>query len=675
MKKYLYILIIAIYCIAFSNISNAIDIKDTIAINKLIDELGKSGHSEGTIIIEQLKEYGELATDPLLKRIRKESFTEMTFDCRKACRALGQLGDKRAVEKLLVVITWENYCQGDAISALGYIEDQRAVGPLITALEGDNVWIAARALSKIGDKKAITPLIGALDRNVNNAVMEALNSFGKESSDMALSLLKSNDPKLRKNSTVYLQRIKNKALLASIPMLLNDPNDIVRLEAVKAINHFESIEMREYLLPLIADKNSEVRYQTADTLFTFGDKRAVKTLTKELLFRLKSGCLDAKDWQGNSGSKKAILKCKGIMIERLGDTGSQEAVNPLIKELKGENVSLAATALGSIGDEVAVEPLIDALEPAEDEQKIRILKLIGNSDVEIANKLRKDKNGRIISALNMFGGSAAEIANQQISSKNSRMRRNSLFYLKSIKDEEVLKSIKLALKDRDVEVRVEAIRTIKALRAKQYKEFLFPLVSDKNHIVRYEAAETLYLFGEESIKSAFVDELILRYKMNKYAKIELIDYFVILKDKKSIPILKADLTNWYIKRPVSDALVQLGWKPNSLEEKIHWYIANEQKNELLKRWEDTKIVLISDIVSNEKQSVVNAVYSFIAIGKEEILSELTEILDVKGTVVMAETYLNSGNSILSDAAHRWAKEHGYHVITGSGFHDVAWGRF
>ena len=82
---------------------------------------------------------------------------------REAAVVLGQIGDERAVEPLIVALTGEDpWLRKEAAVALGKIGDERAVEPLIVALTGDDQsWVreaAAEALGNIGDERAVEPL-------------------------------------------------------------------------------------------------------------------------------------------------------------------------------------------------------------------------------------------------------------------------------------------------------------------------------------------------------------------------------------------------------------------------------------------------------------------------------------------------------------------------------------
>ena len=98
----------------------------------------------------------------------------------KAVIALGDIGDKRAVPKLLEVLNSHGFAGSEAARALGKIGDKTAVEPLIRAL-GRGLWMkrwyAAEALGKIGDEKALPVLREALkdeESEVREAAQEAI---------------------------------------------------------------------------------------------------------------------------------------------------------------------------------------------------------------------------------------------------------------------------------------------------------------------------------------------------------------------------------------------------------------------------------------------------------------------------------------------------------------------
>ena len=102
-------------------------------------------------------------------------------------------------------------------------------------------------------------------------------------------------------------------------------------------------------------------------------------------------------------------------------------------------------------------------------------------------------------------------------------------------------------------------------------------------------------------------------------------------------------------------------------------ILHRNGKELKKNWKLTKEVLLKDIRGGNYGVIVNAVYAFIGIGREEMIPVLIRILNTEGDKTMAEAFLNCGHSELNAAAREWAVRHGYTISPGSGAHPVSWG--
>ena len=104
-----------------------------------------------------------------------------------AAEALGDMGDIRAVEPLIVVLNADSsmYAREIAAKALGKLKDARAVDSLITALKktpsaGQLQENAAKALGEIKDTRAVEPLIAALFGGFpskRQAAVKALDEF------------------------------------------------------------------------------------------------------------------------------------------------------------------------------------------------------------------------------------------------------------------------------------------------------------------------------------------------------------------------------------------------------------------------------------------------------------------------------------------------------------------
>jgi HEAT repeat protein len=157
-------------------------------------------HSEWLVRLHAVEALGKSrsaeAVEPLLWVLFNDHDQAIRED---TVRALGQLGDSRAME-FLVTIMKEPGLRTLAVEALGKIGDCRAVPVLIAILEGSDrpsdsrtvagcgdTWdeemntrgAAVRALGILGDEVAIPPLVKALDQTTTRAdAAAALVRFG-----------------------------------------------------------------------------------------------------------------------------------------------------------------------------------------------------------------------------------------------------------------------------------------------------------------------------------------------------------------------------------------------------------------------------------------------------------------------------------------------------------------
>lgn len=157
------------------------------------------------------KSKSEQAVEPLLSVLFNDRDSAVRED---AVRALGEIGDSKAVEYLFTAMQ-EPGLRTLAVGALGHIGDARAVPVLIDVLLGTgppqatrtvagcgDQWneeamtqgAAARALGAIGDERAIPSLVSALNQTFTRAeAAAALAKFGARVVPFLLPLL--NEPR------------------------------------------------------------------------------------------------------------------------------------------------------------------------------------------------------------------------------------------------------------------------------------------------------------------------------------------------------------------------------------------------------------------------------------------------------------------------------------------------
>jgi HEAT repeat protein len=146
-------------------------------------------------------------------------------------------------------------------------------------------------------------------------------------------------------------------------------------------------------------------------------------------------------------------------------------------------------------------------------------------------------------------------------------------------------------------------------------------------------------------------------------------------DMRAIAALVAALPDWHSRRALSKALLQLGWQPQTEREQVYLWIGGGQTQELTENWEKTRRLLLEDVRSANTRLVENAVYTFVSLGREEVVPELVSILDTHENKEMAETFLNCGHKTLAEAARGWATRKGYTVMPFGSGGQASWGNW
>ncbi|MFN4224626.1 MAG: hypothetical protein ACK4E1_07500, partial [Fervidobacterium nodosum] len=89
-------------------------------------------------------------------------------------------------------------------------------------------------------------------------------------------------------------------------------------------------------------------------------------------------------------------------------------------------------------------------------------------------------------------------------------------------------------------------------------------------------------------------------------------------------------------------------------------------------WQQTKKVLVNDLKSKDDRKVKNAVCTLIALGNEEVVNELVNLIENQGNKTIAGIYIKSGHKKLEDAARSWAKKNNVSVDSLSNPYPISW---
>jgi HEAT repeat protein len=477
------------------------------------------------------------AVEPLIRALGDEHEDTRRF----AAEALGRIGDPRAVEPLIGALEWDYYQLFEAALARQKLTDTRSEKEIIDELVEKYVFIreaAAKALGRIGDARAVDALIAALkyiSRNVREAAAEALGRIGDARAvEPLIEALKDREVDVHESAAEALVRLGASAVAPLIDLLKQEKNGPL-LPAVEVLGKIGDAHAVEPLIGALKNESEKVREAAAIALVRIGspaidplvntlkfENKAVRTAAIAILTKLDwkpekdeagayywivkrqwNECVDigsaavdplitalkdqealrSDEWQERQAAVRALgrigkpatgplisaLKfededvCKAA-VDALGQIG-EPAVQPLIDALSDEYYGVcmaAAEALGKIGDPRAVEPLIAALKNGGwymiRKAAAEALGRIGDPRaVEPLIAVLKDEYFKVreagTEALIKIGAPAVEPLIAALQYREWRMRKAATEVLGKIGDARAVEPLIAALEDEDKDVR------------------------------------------------------------------------------------------------------------------------------------------------------------------------------------------------------------------------------
>ena len=605
-----------------------------------------------------------------------------------AVEALGRIGGNRATESLVAALKDDDsdvrQKAAEALDKLGWKaknEDEErlyfiaqkdwekcialngtTMKTLIPALMDKNPRVRKKAAEVLGEieNPAIKALVAALrddSSEVREKAAEALTEMGGIPVIQQLVLaLKHEHFCVREKAAESLGKIGDNRVVKPLVTALNDANWKVREKAAEALGRIGDNRAIESLVAALKDDDSDVRKKAAEALDKLGWK--AKNEDEERLYFIAK-----KDWDrcvmiGEPIAKLLIgvLNDKNPYVQRsaaesLARIGGRDSMKLLIVELRNHRSDIrkkTVETLGEIGGSQAVMPLITVL---------------GDNDPEV----RKAAQEALvkIESIHTIGPLMAALKHE-----NSDVRAAAAEVLGKMSSP-ALEPLIAALWDENWEVREEAAKALGKLKDRCAVNPLIAVLKYEDSCVRpktWKDLSTTIGLVAEPLTTPFITQDI-RVRLH----IAVITALGQIGDKRVVPVLVDALQCWDTAAAAASALEILGWSAESPEDKVHFLVAKKDGSALRQIWGQTRQVLLKDIKSDEDEIVKNALYAFIAIGREDIIEELIAILNTKTDVTLAETYCNCGNKKLTDAAQLWAQKHGCYVKTDSGTYAIRWG--
>lgn len=350
-----------------------------------------------------------------------------------AIRGLGMLGDRRALSLIQEAANHQNsYIAQAALEALGMLPYPESIRMLIDYIAEDHTqrlnytYAASDSLIRIGEQSVIA-LIGSLKTaggrrlfNIRNEFKYIVKAVGRPSLPHLAGAIKSPYIEAKRNAAEALSMFRETEAASILVTALFDRE--LQRDVERYLKYIGPVSIKP-LLPLIDEKNEEVRYSALTILGALGEKSALKPLLKAL----KND------------------KMRSSAIEALGGIREAKAAKALLPFLKNENAGIraqAADSLGLIGNKLAIDPLADLLGTEKDRNaQSGIIGALGNLHARTASQsimvFLKDENGqlRITAAralLNIAAPDSAAALVEALEDRESIVRDHAYKALKKI---------------------------------------------------------------------------------------------------------------------------------------------------------------------------------------------------------------------------------------------------
>jgi HEAT repeat protein len=405
----------------------------------------------------------------------------------------------------------------------------------------------------------------------------------------------------------------------------------------------------------------------ANALGELGDARAVPALTDAISAggETSTAAVDALGKIKDTSAVPALIEVledlattpdevRAHTAATLGAIGDRTAIPALLDVASRagiQDATVLAAALDSLAtlgpeaDRQSIEALLAAAteQPALADAVDRVIAGMGPAGAEELVTLLRDNAYRTgaTDALVRWGAAAVGSLVSALGSANDDDFFTLVGVLERIRDPSVATALVGLLRGDDPEAQVAGIRALALVGSSGAATAIVPMLKSSASEVRLAAIEALGTLGDPAATDALVKLL-----KDKDVKVRTAAAKALgeLGDRDATKALVASLKDAKLSAAAALALAKL--------------------------YKDDPDKLLPYL---KAKATVGVYYGLIRIGADSTIPGLVKALNSFGTKDMAVDYLNCGSTKLEDAAHAWAKKHGYEVVTQPGGGSVQWG--
>jgi HEAT repeat protein len=445
--------------------NSLVDISDPSTLSSLIHSLKDES--------PEVRELAVLAVGNIGGDDIYHSLIELVHDNSPAVRAsialaLGMLDNTDVSDILISLLKDESpEVRESAAISLGYLRCKKAVKPLLDLLHDEELSTIASylsALKDIGDISILQSIIDFINEQGNNELtdfwLELLKGFADsylEDINSLIEIFQSKNQDLPNGLANLISETKDYRAVNFCLLLSSHENAKVRFWSVYILSQLADKRSAETLVGLLKNEDSDIRCWAAYGLGEIGDLSTAKSLDvisndknvdvyQSYLFaaaKLKKPFIESNIIDAIVNTKKTDDRVQ--LIYQLGELGTDEAIDFLVKLLHGKSLANCIYAIHSLAQV----------------KKSNVASLL----IDILQYKKIEVQVAAISSLSNFRGSIVTKALiEKLNSKSIEVREASVHALWEIQDIDSVSALIDALNDVNNEVRNTAINALGELK-------------------------------------------------------------------------------------------------------------------------------------------------------------------------------------------------------------------
>lgn len=506
---------------ALSDVHKTVRREAAAALGKLADPravaplMASLEHGTSERAIWALAEIGEPALEPLVHALENAAHQRGWM-----ARALGELGDTRAVPPLLRVLDspMATQARASAAEALALIGDAARTEPVLLTLlrrpehEPELQCALVRALGQLAQsEQAIAPLIRRVSASlpeVRAASLEALRALqhrGLPAHDALVEAIQSNALNAWQLAST-VRALSNLDEPSGIPVLLeqrHSPHHDVRIAALEGLARRGGGEHLQTLIESLDDPVQAVGAIAAEALGNLREPWALEPLIQAL----QTSGAEVRAAAASALGKIADLEAVLPLVHALSDStyavmhASATALSAMLHHLEPEKTRVLQQDPESLVEALLV--VLDHTDPAVGMATVEVLHALGVTALEflcLLGDIDSVVQQRVSEALKRVGEPIFAPLVDALEDRDPSVRAGAAVVLASLNDARSLEPLMAAVTDPVPSVRRSAVEALGQLGDKRGAEALGASVRDEDASVRRAALSALWRLGDAAVE-------------------------------------------------------------------------------------------------------------------------------------------------------------------------------